>query len=247
LVAFWLGGTIGKQLMVQFGFKLTFDAVCFELNNEAGHLLGTVMRIVKVKKGSLYTVVWEYSSLGETQLPLSAILEGYKEGEVITKKRLGASREKADKPLRVRRSSKFSSDIAVKEQLQCMSDDEFEGEAMSSDNSLSSDDDDAAKYDSNDDWEIVEEKQQTWLPDDKERSPISSRKDEAINGIHWVFNGEISNLSPRMMEAKNTTIKNGMESNFKSPLSSMMSVFPLFFWDIIVQEINRYATQKVQI
>jgi hypothetical protein len=99
LVAFWLGGTIGKQLMVQFGFKLTFDAVCFELNNEAGHLLGTVMRIVKVKKGSLYTVVWEYSSLGETQLPLSAILEGYKEGEVITKKRLGASREKADKPL----------------------------------------------------------------------------------------------------------------------------------------------------
>ncbi len=133
------------------------------------------MRIVKVKKGSLYTVVWEYSSLGETQLPLSVILEGYKEGEVITKKRLGASRAVADKPMRVRRSSKFSTDI-VKEQLQCMSDDEFEGEAMSSDNSLSSDDDDAAKYDSNNDWEIVEKKNIHGCRMIKKKVPLAQEK-----------------------------------------------------------------------
>jgi hypothetical protein len=245
LVAFWLGGTTGKQLMVQLGYKLTFDAVCFELNDEAGHLLGTVMRVMKVNKGSSYTVVWEYSALGETVLPLSAILEGHKEAELLTKKRLGASRASPHKPLRVRRSSKFNTDV-VKEQLQCMSDDESLGEAPTSDDSMSSEDDDAAKYDSNDDWEIVEETKQSWLPEDIGKSPIRGTKDEAINGLTWVFNGEINNLSPRMMEAKTTTIKKGMESNFKSPLSSMMSVFPLFFWDIIVQEINRYAAQTVK-
>jgi hypothetical protein len=37
-----------------------------------------------------------------------------------------------------------------------------------------------------------------------------------------------------------------MECKFNTPLSSMMSIFPLFFWDIIVNEINHYAAQKIK-
>ncbi len=46
-VAIDLRSHYGKQLMVEFGFKLTYKSVCFELNNEVGHLRGTVMRHIK--------------------------------------------------------------------------------------------------------------------------------------------------------------------------------------------------------
>jgi len=48
------------------------------------------------------------------------------------------------------------------------------------------------------------------------------------------------------MELRGTQLKQGMECMFNTPLSSMMSISPLFFWDIIVNEINRYATQKIK-
>jgi len=49
-----------------------------------------------------------------------------------------------------------------------------------------------------------------------------------------------------MMELRGTQLKQGMECMFNTPISSMMSISPLFFWDIIVNEINRYATQKIK-
>jgi hypothetical protein len=59
------------------------------------------------------------------------------------------------------------------------------------------------------------------------------------------FNGTTNEVSPTMMASTNTHMKPGKEHLFKSPLSSMMAIFPLLFWDTIVEEINRYAAQRL--
>ncbi len=61
LVAIDLSSDYGKELMVMFGFKLMYDAVNFEMNTDAGHLLGTVMR--KHNKTNRYEVVWQFTFL----------------------------------------------------------------------------------------------------------------------------------------------------------------------------------------
>jgi hypothetical protein len=50
-----------------------------------------------------------------------------------------------------------------------------------------------------------------------------------------------------MMPSTNTHMKPGKEHFFKTPVSSMMAIFPLLFWDKIVEEINRYAAQKIKL
>ncbi len=66
-----------------------------------------------------------------------------------------------------------------------------------------------------------------------------------INGLHWVFNGTISTKPSRIMNPRNTTVKQGCETMFSTPISSMMTMFPLLFWEVIVAEVNRYAEQKL--
>ncbi len=75
-VAFSLAKETGKKLICELGKKFIYDAVCFDLDNTAGHIVGIVMRHQKGTKGKGYQVVWEYSGLGESCLPLADILEG---------------------------------------------------------------------------------------------------------------------------------------------------------------------------
>jgi hypothetical protein len=48
--------------MVDFGFKSIYESVCFELNNEAGHILETVMQQVKHNKMIRYQEVWQFTA-----------------------------------------------------------------------------------------------------------------------------------------------------------------------------------------
>jgi hypothetical protein len=90
-VVFDLSTMVGKQLVVDLGSKLSYEAVCFELNDKARHILGTVLREEKSSKGRRYHVVWEYTALGKTILPLSSIIQGLKEAEQLAVKHKGAS------------------------------------------------------------------------------------------------------------------------------------------------------------
>jgi hypothetical protein len=86
-VAFSLGKETGKRLICELGNKLIYDAVCFDLDDTASHIVGIVMRHQKGTKGKGYQVVWEYSALGESCLTLAEILEGHKEAEMLMVKR----------------------------------------------------------------------------------------------------------------------------------------------------------------
>ncbi len=238
-VAIDLSSHYGKQLMVEFGFKLTFESVCFELNNEAGHLLGTVMWQIKHNKTTRYQVVRQFTALGETALPLSAVLDGHKEAERLTMVR------KAKSPSVVGKASRVKREKQMDHLLTCMSDDEEEMGAPSSDDASCLADE---KYDSDlSDWDILDNCEPMFGGKDDDKPNIKSPEiSNSIDGLHWEFHGKTHQLSPGMMAPQNTHIKPGKQSLFKSPLSLMMTIFPLLFWDKIVQEINRYATQKIQ-
>jgi len=248
-VAFSLAKETGKKLICELGNKLIYDAVCFDLDDTAGHIVGIVMRHQKGTKGKGYQVVWEYSALGESCLPLADILEGHKEAEMLMVKRskLIKARERsiARDGSKVQRFRPGSSSTA--NNLQYMSEDEVEMRAPSSDESCATD---LGDFDSELDssWAIV--------ADGKEALSSSSItpllvKDvdavsDAIDGLHWEYNGVIHNVSDRKMKNKSTSVKADCHHFFQSPVSSMMAIFPLVFWNIIVREINRYATQKIK-
>jgi hypothetical protein len=69
---------------------------------------------------------------------------------------------------------------------------------------------------------------------------------DAFDGLHWEYNGVIHNVSERKMKNKSTSVKADCHHFFQSPVSSMMAIFPLVFWNIIVREIDRYATRKIK-
>jgi cytochrome c biogenesis protein ResB len=134
LVAIDLSSDYGKELMVMFGFKLMYDAVNFEMNSDAGHILGTVMR--KHNKTNCYEVVWQFTSLGETTVPLSAVLDGHKEAERLSHTRQSSSTKAKAKAIRGKKVNKDNIDALLKE----LSEDEEEKGALSSDGSVSDDD-----------------------------------------------------------------------------------------------------------
>jgi hypothetical protein len=118
---------------------------------------------------------------------------------------------------------------------------------------ISDDDDHESEEDS--DWELFDppnspREEETYAeisPTRDEKSNAEKPSSHDIDGLHWEFNGTIKELSPMMMPSTNTHMKPGKEHLFKSPVSSMMAIFPLLFWDKIVEEINRYVTQKIKL
>ena len=82
-MGFYLDSPIGQMLKLSFGKKWTDQAVCYILNKEHRHLLGTVMRKVpqpKKKKGSQpeqqYEIAWEFTALGESAVGSSHLIGG---------------------------------------------------------------------------------------------------------------------------------------------------------------------------
>jgi hypothetical protein len=49
-----------------------------------------------------------------------------------------------------------------------------------------------------------------------------------------------------MMAPQNTHIKPGKQSLFKSPLSLMMTIFPLLFWDKLFKKLINMQLKKIQ-
>jgi len=85
-VAFRCNSDFGRTLIKEFGKKWVPNAVCYHLDGKARHVVGTVMtksRGLGKRNGNKtnYSVVWEFSALGETNVPYSYFLEGNKEAD----------------------------------------------------------------------------------------------------------------------------------------------------------------------
>ncbi len=71
-VAFGCNTTVGVELLSDFGKNWTSDAICYHLDQTAGHIVGSVMHKSRgigsrTKDGGMkYDVAWEFSGLGET-------------------------------------------------------------------------------------------------------------------------------------------------------------------------------------
>jgi hypothetical protein len=112
-------------LIKQFGEKFDERGVCYDLDNTSGHIVGTVVRINRVPKAKKqvttnYNVVWEYTAFGESDLALTVLLDGQKEGDkLIAKRALIRSKKTAWQDKSVAARLTF-----IKENLSKVSDDE---------------------------------------------------------------------------------------------------------------------------
>ncbi len=68
-----------------------------------------------------------------------------------------------------------------------------------------------------------------------------------IKGLHWEFNGSIENKPHNKMLFTPTKLKPGSDRLFCTPIDSVMAIFPLPFWEVIVTEVNHYAEQKLTV
>ena len=64
-------------------------------------------------------------------------------------------------------------------------------------------------------------------------------------GIHWEYQGSIMTTSSKKMPLSHTKVQSAHDKLFRSPIQSVMAVFPLFFWETIRDEVNRYAEFKI--
>jgi hypothetical protein len=124
-VAFGRNTTIGNHLIKQFGEKFDERGICFDLDSTSGHIVGTVMRINKQPKSKKqvttnYNVVWEFTAFGETDLALTVLLDGQKEGDKLIAKRIHNRSKKSGRP----KKSDASKLKFIKENLSKVSDDE---------------------------------------------------------------------------------------------------------------------------
>jgi hypothetical protein len=124
-VAFGQNTTIGSFLISQLGEKFDESGVCYDLDSTSGHIVGTVLRINKTPKGKKqvtpnYNVVWEFTAFGESDLALTVLLDGQKEGDKLIAKRTLRQTKRHGRPNR-RDASRLK---FIKENLRKVSDDE---------------------------------------------------------------------------------------------------------------------------
>ncbi len=141
-VAFSRNSEFAKQLINELGKKWVEEAVCYHLDAKVEHLVGTVMRksrgVGKNQRNQInYDVVWEFSSLGETNVPYSYLLDGNKTAEKLLRSRskmksritVGGEKSDASHKASVRKKEPFESDnriLKLRDNLCKISDDAAE-------------------------------------------------------------------------------------------------------------------------
>jgi hypothetical protein len=64
---------------------------------------------------------------------------------------------------------------------------------------------------------------------------------ELSYGLHWDYCGNMSATNANKLDPFPTTVKPEARKLFKSPIDSVMAIFPLLFWLTITNQINKYA------
>jgi hypothetical protein len=62
-------------------------------------------------------------------------------------------------------------------------------------------------------------------------------------GLHWVVGSSINEPPHDKMDEQPASLKDEYKHLFKTPIDAMFAVMPYAFWELMVLEINRYASQ----
>jgi hypothetical protein len=71
-------------------------------------------------------------------------------------------------------------------------------------------------------------------------------QNEMPHGLHWDYSANLNATSEKKMKPTPTSMKPGSRKLFKSPMDSVMAIFPLIFWETITKNINKYADYKIK-
>jgi hypothetical protein len=108
---------------------------------------------------------------------------------------------------------------------------------------------DSEGNESDDDWSIcVDDWMEHFRLEDADTEPDESegiKSSELPTGLHWDYSGNISTTNEAKMSPTPTTVKYEARKLFKSPIDSVMAIFPLLFWETITKQINNYAHFKI--
>jgi hypothetical protein len=180
-------------------------------------------------------------------------LEGVQTGANVVTQRRSPDNKKKEKGKNRRGWQPKARRSKVTDPLTALSDDELTMEAPESDAScgeeITEDASDASndEYDE-DDWlfKMHPQSNSEFLLRDTNFEEDSDDHDIVPEiGMHWEFDGTITQEPNMKMPMKATTVKPGLETHFKCPIDAYMAVLPLELWEVVVQEVNRYAEQQL--
>jgi len=229
------------DLKQSIGKNLDNNEIRFDINPKYGHIFGTVIRVLQAKKGDksnlqLYNVVWEYTAYGESDLPMSVLLDAHKVAESITTTTpANRTRQQVKQKLR------------IQEKLSTISDEENLTDAPLSD--FCNSDTACDSIGSDFDWTLFNngdpylEKKLDLELDGSNVEPSASAT--PTTGIHWEYQGSITTTSTKKMPLCSTKVRIRHEKLFKSPIQSVMAVFPLIFWETIRDELIDMQSLKL--
>ena len=263
LVGFYLDSPVGEELKKSFGKKWNNQAICHVLNDNHGHIIGTVMRVVNVGRSKKtyspsevnYEVAWEFTGLGETTVSGKHITAAVLIGCQVQSKRQPAV-DSTEKCRKGRPARKVLLQRAVSSLNANFSDDEFVGIAPESDDEdgsnnekvASSSDEEASPMDEDivewltfgenecgqyDDTSETVQGNNNMVVDDSQTGPLL--------GLHWDTTAKVSNPPDIRRATKGCGVKPQYNYLFKTPIDSFFAVIPYIFWEIFCDEINRYA------
>ncbi len=69
----------------------------------------------------------------------------------------------------------------------------------------------------------------------------------SITGLHWEIGTELHDTPPDKMEYTPSAIKEEYKHVFCTPIDSLFAIMPYVFWDLMTDEINRYAEQYLKV
>jgi hypothetical protein len=248
-VAFSPNSDLCQQLIRgEWKKKWSTHAVCYHLDKHVGHIVGRIIRKTKCTgrkktQSVFYDVAWEYSSLGISEVPYKYVLDGNKVGEKLMEVRANVRQQAFTISNRRDMISRIRAERDV-------SDDDDKGIVPtflddSSANSISSTDDVEG---SELEWCVLNGLDSNLTRSDVlEATPNGDEQGEPdFTGFHWSFDGQINTSPPEKMPFKKSTVKPSCHQLFVTPMDSVMAMFLMNFWEVIVRETNRYAIQKLQ-
>ena len=271
LVGFYLDSPMGQSLKVSFGKKWSDQAVCFLLNEEHGHLVGTVMRAVgqssKKKKSVLeeqYEIAWEFTALGQSTVDARHVIGAVLVGAQLESKRQPSERNHSNSRRRQGRPKARGRKQLLHRAVSMLnanySDDDLAGSAPASDEDGINDtelDEASSGSDAENGEDIVD-----WITfadmegrnydepildiDNNEALNKTQQSTESIEpriGLHWDTSAKISSSPDIKKPTEGCSVKQQYSYLFKTPIDSFFALIPYIFWEIVCEEVNRYASE----
>ncbi len=226
------------------------------VKSEHGHIVGTVMRIASSRasstRGISYEIAWDYMELGESVVEGSKLVDACIIGsriQSIRKQDSGVSNQETTRQNLFPQQSKTSN---LRQLLANYSDDDSFGAALGSSSDRLSEDDcswsNLSICDEEDDlleWMLFGTREEEVLLT-QELHDCDETSFIQLHGLHWETDGTIKPQSCKVMNYRSSEVHDDYKHLFTSLIDSMFAVIPLVFWEVMLEEVNRYANDYIR-